>query len=509
MAPSYDEIAAKLNKSDQAHLLTFHNSLPDAEKASLLDQLDRLNVERVNRICQKALKDVEALQNADPSQSQLQPLPDSAFASLINADKAQAAKWEEEGLKQIADGKVAAIVMAGGQGTRLGSSDPKGCYDIQLPSHKSLFQLQAERIKRLQVVAAQRFPKSGAKEAVLPWYIMTSGPTRPATEAFFKKHNFFGLDQQHVIFFEQGTLPCFTFDGKIILDGKSQLSAAPDGNGGVYAALKTEGVLADLDKRGIKYIHAYCVDNCLCKVADPIFIGHCVLKGADCGAKVVPKASWDESVGVVCLKNKKFSVVEYSEISEANAKQTNPQTGALAYNAGNIANHFYTTDFLKRVESFEHELEYHVAKKKIPHVDLSTGQTVKPSSPNGIKLELFIFDVFPFTKNMAVLEVSRKEEFSPLKNAPGTASDNPETSRRDIIAQQARFVEAAGGHVVPGKEEEALKDADGSAHWGKVTFEISPLVTYAGEGLKEHVSGKTITTPAVVSSVEDLKKFAK
>jgi len=269
--------------------------------------------------------------------------------------------------------------------------------------------------------------------------------------------------------------------------------------------------LDDLDKRGVKYVHAYCVDNCLAKVADPIFIGHCVLKNADCGAKVVPKASWDEPVGVVCQRNGKFGVVEYSEIPETLAKQTDSRSGALAFNAGNIANHFYTTEFLKRVESFEGELEYHVAKKKIPHVDLSTGQIVKPSTPNGIKLELFIFDVFPFTKTMAVLEVPRKEEFSPLKNAPGAAAgDNPETSRRDIVAQQARFVEKAGGKVVLGPQEQALKTKDGNGiDWEKATFEITPLVTYAGEGLEEHVKGKTITTPAVISSLEDLKKLAK
>ena len=243
--------------------------------------------------------------------------------------------------------------------------------------------------------------------------------------------------------------------------------------------------MEDLEKRGIPYIHAYCVDNCLVKVADPIFIGYCVSKKADCGAKAVPKKSPEESVGVICLKNSKFSVVEYSEIDKdtAHAKKSDD---TLVYNAANIANHFYTLDFLKRMESVEPELEYHIAKKKIKHVDLSTGESISPSSSNGIKLELFIFDVFPFAKNMAVLEVERREEFSPLKNAPGSKDgDSPDTSRADIMAQHVRFVKKAGGFVT-----------------GDI-LEISPLVSYAGEGL-EKVSGKTIQTPKLISSVQDL-----
>jgi len=196
---------------------------------------------------------------------------------------------------------------------------------------------------------------------VIPWYVMTSGPTRSPTEAFFKEHSFFGLNPDQVIFFEQGVLPAFTMDGKIFLETKESPALAPDGNGGIYAALRLEGVLADLEKRNIPYVHAYCVDNCLVKVADPVFIGYCVSKNADCGAKVVPKRSPDESVGVICLRNSKFSVVEYSEIDKetAHAKRND---GTLMYNAANIANHFYTTEFLKRIEEFEPELEYHIAK---------------------------------------------------------------------------------------------------------------------------------------------------
>ncbi|TFY73642.1 hypothetical protein EWM64_g10372 [Hericium alpestre] len=405
--------------------------------------------------------------------------------------------------------------MAGGQGSRLGSSAPKGCYDIGLPSHKSLFQLQAERIARLQEVAEKEAGKP-AGSVVVPWYIMTSGPTRKETEAFFNKSKFFGLNPKNVTFFDQGepgratadglsltanragTLPCLTMDGKVLLDSTSRVAEAPDGNGGLYAALrapisssdKSRTVLSDLADRKVLYVHAYAVDNCLVKVADPVFIGYCISKQVECAAKVVPKTLPTESVGVFARRGDKFSVVEYSEITKEQAEQRDPRTGELAFRAGNIVNHFYTTTFLQHTEAFEEELAFHIARKKIPHVDLESGQGVKPAKPNGMKLELFVFDVFPFTKHFAVFEVARDEEFSPLKNAPGTGSDDPETSRRDLLSQHRRFLERAGAVVKDGVE-----------------IEISPLVTYAGEGL-EAVKGKTFTRSGVVSSVEELDVLA-
>jgi UDP-N-acetylglucosamine/UDP-N-acetylgalactosamine diphosphorylase len=288
-------------------------------------------------------------------------------------------------------------------------------------------------------------------------------------------------------------------DGKVLLESKSRVAVAPDGNGGLYAALRkplspsdtSRTVLTDLAHREIGYIHSYCVDNCLVRVADPAFIGYCVQKQADCAAKVVPKAYATEPVGVVALRGNKFSVVEYSEISTAQAERRHPKTGELSFRAGNIANHFYTIDFLRQVEKFEEDLSFHIARKKIPFVDIDTAEVIKPSKLNGMKLELFVFDVFPFTKHFAVLEVSRKEEFSPLKNAPGTGSDDPESSRRDLLAQHRRFLENAGATV---------KD--------DVEIELSPLVTYAGEGL-ESVKGSTFTTSGVVNKIDDLASLVE
>ncbi|KAI0348269.1 UDP-N-acetylglucosamine diphosphorylase [Trametopsis cervina] len=485
-----ESLRQRYEAAGQGHLLQFWPQLSEAERVQLQQQLETIDIERVNRIYKKAVGgEHEAV--AHQGQDIIEPLPEDAADSIIGEnDKEDEQRWRGIGLKAIANGEVGVLLMAGGQGTRLGSSSPKGCYDIGLPSHKTLFQYQAERITRLQTVAAQAYGKS-PESVTIPWYVMTSGPTRQETEAFFKKNAYFGLNVKNVIFFEQGTLPCLSMDGKVLLETPSRVAVAPDGNGGLYAALrqplsptdKSYNVLADLDKRNIRYIHVYCVDNCLVKVADPVFMGYCVERKADCGAKVVPKSYPTESVGVVARRGSKYGVVEYSEISKEQAERRDAN-GELAFRAANIVQHFYTIDFLKQVESFEEELAFHIARKKIPYVDESA-KTVKPTKPNGMKLEMFVFDVFPFSKHFVVLEVPRNEEFSPLKNAPGTGSDDPETSRRDLLAQQKRFLEHAGAKLADGVE-----------------IEISPLLTYAGEGL-ESVKGKTFTRSGLVSSLEE------
>ncbi|KAF5388575.1 hypothetical protein D9757_004704 [Collybiopsis confluens] len=487
---SFESTKARYEAAGQDHVLKFWPTLNESEKGTLLKQLNSLDIERVNRIYSKAIVADNSASNADAVSDPVEPLPKGASETVARAEKA--AEWRRIGLEAVSKGQVGVLLMAGGQGTRLGSSAPKGCYDIGLLSHKSLFQYQAERIRRLQTVAEHEFAKEPGA-VIIPWYVMTSGPTRPATEEFFTKHNFFGLDSQNVIFFEQGTLPCLTMEGKVLLDTTSSVAVAPDGNGGLYAATRSpissdssRTVLSDLAQRNILYVHAYCVDNCLVRVADPVFLGYSILKQADCAAKVVPKASPTESVGVVACKGGKFSVVEYSEISMEQAERRDPATNELVFRAGNIANHFYTTTYLNRVEEFEEEMAFHIARKKIAFIDLESGELVKPAKPNGMKLEMFVFDVFPFTEHFTVLEVERNEEFSPLKNAPGTGVDDAGTSRRDLLAQQRRFLERAGAKVKDG-----------------IDIEISPLVSYAGEGL-ESQKGKTFTKSGLVSSVEEL-----
>ncbi|WFD40620.1 uncharacterized protein MJAP1_003608 [Malassezia japonica] len=475
------DLQSQYHAAGQGHVFAFWDKLSPAEQGELTEQLEKIDPARINDTVKAALAADEAARNE--KQAKVEAPPKDSMVSTVG-DAAAADKYREIGLEAIGNGEVGVLLLAGGQGTRLGSSAPKGCFDIQLPSHKSLFQLQAERIAKLQELAAK---KSG-KQVVVPWYVMTSGPTRKPTEAFFAEHNFFGLDKANVVFFEQGTLPCISNEGKIMLDAPSRVATAPDGNGGIYAALRAPlakgsdaSVVSDLAKRGVKYVHAYGVDNCLVKVGDPVFIGVCLEKQVGAGVKVVQKTDPAESVGVVAQKNGAFSVVEYSEIPKE-LSEARDESGELALRAANIANHFYTVDFLaQQVPSFEAKMAYHIARKKIPTIDLQTGERVKPDTPNGIKMELFIFDVFPFCDKLAIHEVERKEEFSPLKNASGTASDNPETSRRDLLAQQRRWLEHAGATV-------------------KGDVELSPKVTYAGEGL-EAAKGRSFDKTENVESL--------
>lgn len=289
-----------------------------------------------------------------------------------------------------------------------------------------------------------------------------------------------------------GVLPALSNDGKLLLASPGKVFTAPDGNGGLYAALRRPvnantdmSVLSDLRARGIKFIHAYCVDNCLVKVADPIFVGCCIERDAQCGAKVVRKTIPTESVGVIAKRGDAYGVIEYSELSRDKAEMRDAK-GDLAFWAANIANHFYTTAFLDTVEAMERKMVFHIARKKIPHVDVATGQEVKPTEPNGMKLEMFIFDVFPFVPALSVLEVDRAEEFSGLKNAPGSKADSPETSRRDLLAQQRRWLEAAGATIADGVE-----------------VEVTPDVTYAGEAL-DFVKGKHFVRSGAISAPEDV-----
>jgi len=494
---SYSSLLSYLKEHNQEHLIQFWDNLTDTEKHQLKNDILQTNIPEVNRYFANTQNSVnEKLDN------RMEPIPEENFGSAIQSSDKTLRLYEQEGLKLIGQGKVAALLLAGGQGTRLGVNYPKGMYDVGLPSRKTLLQLQVERLLRLEVLA-----KAHGEGSVL-LYIMTSEGTKEPTKEFFHNNNYFGLGKDNVIVFEQGMLPTFTFDGKIILEDKHKISKAPDGNGGLYKALNDRGILEDMVNRGIEYVHVYCVDNILVKVADPVFIGYCVNKNADCGAKVVEKTNPTESVGVFCKVDGKYQVVEYSEITLQTAELRNQSTGRLLFNAGNICNHFFTVDFLQQLTSgLEDTLQHHIATKKIPYVDPS-GEIIKPVKPNGVKLEKFVFDVFQFSNNFAVWEVPREEDFSPLKNSDTEAKDTPTTCRNDLYKLHAKYLKKAGIDVCSNKEDEnnnTFEDNNNNKIGKILQVEISPLASYAGEGLRGMLKQQLLEPVHIIAEDESTK----
>lgn len=447
------EIYIKYEEHGQQHVFDHWENLSTEQQEALLDQLESIQVQNIADYLKAAMND--SISSEDEG---IKP-----FSGTVGKDNAND-DLQRLGMDAIRKNKVATVLLAGGQGSRLGFDGPKGMYDIGLKSGMTLFCLIAKRIVKLQTLAQD----SENTRISIPLYIMTSPMNHETTREYFESNDYFGMIPEDVSFFAQGVLPCLTNEGKIMLETPYKCAMAPDGNGGIYPAMEKCGVLADMSKRGIEHIHTFSVDNALIKPADPGFIGYCINLEADCGNKVLWKSDPHEKVGIIAEKDGKPCVVEYSELSKEMAEMIGKDS-QLAFGAANICNHYYSLEFLQKKVIPNLGNMFHIARKKIGEWNKEKNETVTPTSNNGMKLESFIFDVFPLSTSMAIYQVERMDEFAPVKNAPGSSSDSPDTARSMISALAKMWLAKAGANLTGDLQSESC--------------EVSPLVSYGGEGL--------------------------
>lgn len=451
----------------QGHLFTYYDELNDAGKTKLLMQIADLDFAYLGKLSTEYVINKPKLRLPDKIE------PANVLPAVPTAELApRYQKATELGRKLIREGKVAAFTVAGGQGTRLGFDGPKGCFRISPLTDKPLFQLFAEHLLGTRL-------RYGAP---VPWYIMTSPFNDAATRHFLQENHYFGLPEQDVTFFTQGTMPAFGLDGKILLAGKDELALSPDGHGGSLLAMRRTGMLDDMARRGVEILSYFQVDNPLVHCVEPLFIGLHAETGSEMSSRSLKKATDTEKVGNFCYCDGRMTVIEYSDLPDHLAHAKNPD-GSRKFDAGSIAIHVLSRPFIERITGGSgFALPWHRADKKVPYLDCTSGHHVKPEQPNAVKLECFVFDAIPLAHNPLVLETLREEEFSPVKNPSGV--DSAETSRRDQIRRYARWLESAGISVPRG--------TDGEPAW---KVEISPLFALDADQTAEKLRGQKIMLP--------------
>jgi len=421
----------RFREHGQEHVFTGWDQLAEGEQRAFVEQLESLDLEELQSLYQR--KDEE--QSALPPRERLNPIAVESGESIARETIAKG----EDSLRQ---GEVAVLLVAGGQGSRLGFEKPKGMYPVGPVSGASLFQLHAEKV----LAMSRRYGKP------LPFLVMTSPATDAETVAFFKECDYFGLDAEQVKFFQQGTMPALDLaTGKLLLENPGSLFLSPNGHGGTLTALADSGLLAEMRACGIRHVFYFQVDNSLVNIADPAFLGRHIETEAEASSKVVFKERAEEKVGVLALIDGKCGIVEYSDMP---AEMTNEKlpNGDLAFRAGNPAIHLFSVEFLVKVTSGAGRLAFHIARKKVPFYDSETGAAVEPTTENALKFEMFVFDALPMATRWLAVSVRREDEFAPLKNAAG--SDSPETVRRLQLDKSIRWLRAAGRNMPDDAEVE-------------------------------------------------------
>lgn len=394
-----------LREHGQEHIIEAYKKLDEAGKKKLAAQVEKIDWSIVAMACHSMAGHEELAQE----RGKLEPLS----ALEVPEIEKNKAKYELIGLDAIKAGKVGAVLLAGGQGTRLGSDGPKGKYNIGLTKDVFIFE-------RLICNLLDVTDRAGC---FVPLYVMTSDKNNDDTIAFFEEKKYFGYPKDFVKFFKQEMAPSVDFDGKLYMEAVDSLSLSPNGNGGWFYSMAVTGVLKDVKARGVEWLNIFAVDNVLQRIADPVFVGATLDSGCVSGAKVVRKAEPMERIGVLCLEDGRPSIVEYYEMTEEiiNSREAN---GDLSYNFGVILNYLFRVDQLEHIMNVK--MPVHVVEKKIPYMD-DKGNVIKPETPNGYKFELLVLDMIHLFENCLSYEVVRDYEFAPIKNKTGV--DSVESAR--------------------------------------------------------------------------------
>jgi len=400
-----DGVFELLKEYNQQHIIKLLEKLEGKEKEELIEQINKIDFHQIMELYENTKKDIEIKENK---------IEEIHYLDKAKLNKAEMDIFNELGEKVIVSGHYAVITMAGGQGTRLGHTGPKGTFKLDVYGKgKYLFEILAENLKE----ANKKY------NTIIPWYIMTSRENNDETQEFLEKNNYFGYDKNSVMLFEQGELPLVNLEGKMLIGKDMKIKEASDGNGGVFTSLRKTGMLADMKERGVKWIFIGGVDNAILKMADTTLLGMAIDKNVEIASKSVVKANPHEKVGVFCKMNGHPKVIEYSELPTSMAEEVD-YNGELKYGESHIMCNLFTIEAIEKIS--KEPLIYHSAVKKNSYIDVD-GREIIPDIPNSYKFEAFIFDSFELFDDIAILRGKREDDFAPVKNKDGV--DSPKTAK--------------------------------------------------------------------------------
>ena len=461
--PDKQTLAAKLRPHGQEHLLAFWDQLSPASRAKLTSQIAAIDFELIESLFRG---EVDQPDWAELSH-RAEPPPAVRLAERLSAGTNQLGITPEEarqrGAEALRAGKIGVLLTAGGQGSRLGFEKPKSMFPIGPISRASLLQIHIEKVR----ATAARYGKP------VPLYLMTSPVTHEETVAFVTENHRFGLAEDDLVIFCQGTMPAVDAkSGKLLMEDRDSLFLSPDGHGGTVAALEMSGAIQHMRRRGIEQLFYLQVDNPLAPICDPEFLGYHLLAESELTSLAVAKQSPQDKLGNFATIDGRLHVIEYSDFPNDVAERSD-SSGGLAFWAGSVAIHVFDVAFLERSLQLKESLPFHIARKKAPYLG-SDGNMIEPSEPNALKFERFIFDLLPHARRPIVIEYAEADAFAPLKNAPGAPKDTPEYVQRFMLDQHRRWLAAAGAEVAPGVE-----------------IELSPLFALDAVGVAEQVTPGT------------------